>query len=800
MLKRLLVLLIFVLSTSIYADNTPKILVAGTEAGDCQTGGLGEVLSPRTLPGELAKLGAKVVVVIPMWSHLYKDSDVTMTDDYLDVPMPWGPNGENVTVKVQLGEAFINGVEIRLISEPYASDLFKSTPPSRGKSKPNYSGDSKMKIERVSFFSKAVLELAKHYGNNYFDILWTNDWMTGLVPWYKKNWSLYSNLKAKTFHYIHNTRPEAQGIFNLSDGKYAQIDPQYLDASDPFKPGSLVHYGSLNITKGAIQSSDAVRTVDPQTAIDIMDEGLHYGYDLQALLKVANVKGFPHGIDLEVYNPYTGSNIVQNYDATTAEEGKKANKLAVQKWLGLEESETAKLIVATSRISAQKSHKEMADAFEILLPTKDIQIVIMGDANAEDSYAQEVSKRYKNLEKQYPTKFKWIPFEENKTKQPLLLAGADALMMFSTEEYGGLDQRKALVMGTIPIGNPINGIKGSTVGPDDAQGRPQDSVYIRGGKITADSVTVAIEEALTLMSDPVKCAQVRANGMNKDFSWKHSAELYLEDFKSLLPEKPNYTGVKGLQQVLNDCSQKKWTLLTAYKEYPELFTRENIIDFINSALEISKTRDEKTNILTQATQIVTTLGMKDLKENISKAETILIEADIALLESRFKEKTGVDLSILSTSEKITTMVDYFLEKNGNLESDGKLSIILFGTAEQAFADGLLTQMNNLIKTNLIDASNDNKLRLLTFLVISQNPTISYNEENIDVEVFFMDMYTSVNPVNYAMLSNISAYMKENAYSDIEKAIDLGIDITISKEQIDKSLKLIDGFSKSVLIK
>jgi hypothetical protein len=109
-------------------------------------------------------------------------------------------------------------------------------------------------------------------------------------------------------------------------------------------------------------------------------------------------------------------------------------------------------------------------------------------------------------------------------------------------------------------------------------------------------------------------------------------------------------------------------------------------------------------------------------------------------------------------------------------------------------------MNNIIKNKTGDFTlNEKKLYLLCSLIITQNPIVYYDGNTVDVEDFLVNTYTSVSPMSYTMLTNVSTYFTEGGYKDLQIK-DVDIDITLNADQITKSLKIIDEVNKSILSK
>lgn len=100
--------------------------------------------------------------------------------------------------------------------------------------------------------------------------------------------------------------------------------------------------------------ADYITTVSPTYANEITTvEG---GEGLSGLMTARKDRllGILNGIDYEEYNPQTDPYISVNYSKKDAVSGKKENKVALQKELGLPVREDAFLIGIVSRMTSQK--------------------------------------------------------------------------------------------------------------------------------------------------------------------------------------------------------------------------------------------------------------------------------------------------------------------------------------------------------------------------------------------------------------------------------------------------------------
>ncbi len=221
-----------------------KILfLAGESAPFIRTGGLGDVAG--ALPATLNALGADARVMLPLYMDIPQDFKNAMR--YIGsvyVTLAW---------RYQYCGLFsynYNGVTYYFVDNEY---YFK-----RNGVYGHYDD-----AERFAFFSKACLE-ALRLIDFYPDVIHANDWHTALTPvfldCFYRGIPEYQNIK--TVFTIHNI--EFQGKY----GEDLITDILGL----PEDRHSLVKYAKCsNFMKGAIEASNAVTTVSPSYANEIMD-------------------------------------------------------------------------------------------------------------------------------------------------------------------------------------------------------------------------------------------------------------------------------------------------------------------------------------------------------------------------------------------------------------------------------------------------------------------------------------------------------------------------------------------------
>lgn len=112
-----------------------------------------------------------------------------------------------------------------------------------------------------------------------------------------------------------------------------------------------------------------------------------------------------------------------------------------------------------------------------------------------------------------------------------IYAGADAFLMPSKSEPCGLAQMVAARYGTLPIVRETGGLKDSIhdVGHEDGQGNG-----FTFKTYNAHDMLGAIQRAEGLYGNKPLWKEAMQGAMNSDFSWKKSAQEYLDMYRMIM--------------------------------------------------------------------------------------------------------------------------------------------------------------------------------------------------------------------------------------------------------------------------
>ncbi|WP_297712006.1 glycogen synthase GlgA [Clostridium sp.] len=379
-------------------------------------------------------------------------------------------------------------------------------------------GDTKFDIEKFCFFSKAVLSILPTINFNP-DIIHCHDWQTGVLPVYLntifRDNPFYDNIR--TIMTIHNLK--FQGIWDIETLKKITGFPDYV-----FRSTDMEYKRDANMLKGGLVYSNYITTVSNSYKDEIQSE--YYGEGLDGVVreKSGALFGILNGIDYNEYNPETDNKIFSQYNSYSFIENKAINKVKLQRELGLEESECKFMIGVISRLTDQKGLDLIGHVLEEIIDDY-TQLVVIGTGDEE----------YENMFRYYEWKLKGkvsgnIYFSNKRAHK--IYAAADAMLVPSRFEPCGLTQLIALRYGTVPIVRETGGLR-DTVEPYN--------IYSDSGtgfsfeNYNAHEMLNIINYAKQIYFDERdKWNGIAFRGMNKDFSWKSSAEEYSRLYRKLM--------------------------------------------------------------------------------------------------------------------------------------------------------------------------------------------------------------------------------------------------------------------------
>ncbi len=478
-----------------------KILFAGSECVPfVKTGGLADVMG--ALPKALAAKGCDVRVILPFYACI-PEKYRTQAQLICHFDMDLGAFPGRLYVGV-LGLE-LDGIQYYFIDN---EDFFK-----QGNPYTTIAND----IGRYAYFDKAVLAALPVIGFDP-DIIHCHDWQAGLIPVYLR--TLFKDTpvaRAKTVMTIHNLRFQGNNETNIV--KSITGLPDYV-----FNYQGICQGRDANMLKGGIVFADMVTTVSNTYAEEIKTR--EYGETLEGVTSYYSrkLRGIVNGIDTVVYDPAKDKQIYKTYTARSVINGKKANKLGIQKELGLVQDENKFVIALISRLTDQKG-LDLVNAVIDPILDEHTQFILIG--TGEYRY-EEMFRNLENSRKGQVSSN--IMYSDERAHK--VFAASDVMLVPSRFEPCGLTQLMSMRYGTLPIVRETGGLK-DTVQPYNEY--EESGTGFSFDRYDAGLLLNTINYAKTIyFTRRQSWDNMVKRAMAKDFSWGASAQVYCDMYNDLL--------------------------------------------------------------------------------------------------------------------------------------------------------------------------------------------------------------------------------------------------------------------------
>ncbi|MEW6195037.1 MAG: glycogen synthase GlgA [Bacteroidota bacterium] len=486
-----------------------KIAYAASEVFPyAKTGGLADVAG--SLPVEISKLGHEVKVFMPKY-NIFGETEHGLHYQWDIGGIPIRINGNVHSVHVHTAKLPGSNVEIYFVDCPYYFHRFRV-----------YTNDHD-EDERFILFSKGIIEILQRIQWTP-DIIHCNDWQTGLLPLLLKENYAWDRMfdKTATVFTIHNIA--YQGRFSKDTFHKAEIGYEHF-----LNGGVGEHDGGINFLKTAIHFSDAINTVSETYARELLTPQYGEGMEKFLALRSNDFYGILNGVDYNIWNPETDKLIPNNYSIGNLS-GKLKNKKFLLEHLNLPFDVTTPVIGIVSRMVSQKGFDIIGYVINQLMELP-AQWVVLGSGE----------KKYEALFQQiaagHPQKVSvYIGF--NNELSHSIEAGADIFLMPSLFEPCGLNQIYSLKYGTVPIVRKTGGLADTVYDWDESLAPGQETGTGFSFKdYSGSALLLSVERAINYFQQKDVWEKIQYNGMSKDYSWKLSAEKYVELYKNALRKK-----------------------------------------------------------------------------------------------------------------------------------------------------------------------------------------------------------------------------------------------------------------------
>lgn len=481
-----------------------RIILASSEAVPyVKTGGLADVAGAllNELRGESRGKGERVSLVLPLYTGIRERFQLHATGRFFTLEM----GDVSLTGTVWVSDT--SSVPAVYFIE--CEELF-GRPELYGTARGDYHDNAL----RFAFFSRAVLEICLLFKINP-DIIHCNDWQTGLIPLYLKDFyrDRPNFRKTATVLTVHNLG--YQGLFNKLDLRYTGLGWEY------FTVDRIEFHDMLNYLKAGLVYADLVNTVSLTYAREVLTA--EYGFGLDGLLRSrkAALYGITNGIDYEEFDPSRDRLLPARYSRDSLD-NRGVCRRSLREQAGLDNKERP-VIGVVGRFAAQKGLDLIAGAVDALV-RMGVDLVILG--KGEEYY----HKLLAGLAGKYPGRVSvTIGFREDYAR--LIYAGADFFLMPSRYEPCGLGQLIALRYGSIPIARRTGGLA-DTIRDYDPRTRQGTGFLFE--TYAVDALLASVRRALDVYRSPERFRDVLRDAMSENHSWERAAGRYLLLYRKAL--------------------------------------------------------------------------------------------------------------------------------------------------------------------------------------------------------------------------------------------------------------------------
>lgn len=483
-------------------SGTYRVLHAASECYPlAKTGGLGDVVA--ALPAALRRSGCDARIALPAYRGLHARIG------HSEVVARFAVNGVGFTVlKGQLPD----GVPLYLFDAPALFD--RPGTPYQDAAQRDFADNA----FRFGCFSAALAGFVQQGAAGFApELVHLHDWQTGLAAT-----SLAEAPQRPGIVFtIHNLA--YQGQFGRAAFDALQLPARW------WTPERLEFWGTMSCMKGGLMSADAITTVSPRYAKEILTPAFGCGLEGVLQSRAATLSGIVNGIDTEVWNPSRDGYLSTRYTARTVKSGKRANRLHLSQQLGLDEQAIARdqpLLVFIGRLAHQKGADLLLQAGPDLL-TLPLQIAVLasGDLALESGLRAWAAHA--------PTGKVVLRLAHSEALAHQLTAAADFVLMPSRFEPCGLNQLYAQAYGAIPIVHRTGGLADTVVDATDSTLADGSATGVHFEHADAAGLLWGVQRGCKLFADAAIRKNLQKAGMRRDSSWAASAQEYLQVYSRI---------------------------------------------------------------------------------------------------------------------------------------------------------------------------------------------------------------------------------------------------------------------------
>ncbi|PYF13052.1 starch synthase [Rhodobacter viridis] len=475
-----------------------RVLSVASEAVPLvKTGGLADVVG--ALPEALSGQGWDMRVMIPAYRGVI--------DRLGRTTVVWSdPDIYGASAELHLGK--IGAMHVMALDAPHLYDR-------AGGPYSDIHGDFGDNAERFAALCWAAAAVARDGAGDWKpDILHAHDWQGALAPAYLR----YSGSSLPSLVTIHNIAfqgrvgAEKMGALRLP--------------REAFHRDGYEFWGDISTLKAGLTSADAITTVSPRYADELMRG--EYGQGLEGVIaaRAGVVIGILNGIDAGVWNPEKDTDCIPFSANSLAAKSK--NRKTLQAEFQLEKKIDGPLVILVSRLTAQKGIDLLPAAVEELVARGGALAVLgSGDAWAEDLVL--------GLAARFPGRV-GVRIGYDEALSHRMFAGGDAVLVPSRFEPCGLTQLYGLRYGCLPLVAAVGGLADTVIGATPATLAAQAATGFVFHPVDALALRQATRRLCELYADRKTWTAMMKRAMKSELGWESSAARYAALYERLLAQ------------------------------------------------------------------------------------------------------------------------------------------------------------------------------------------------------------------------------------------------------------------------
>lgn len=355
--------------------------------------------------------------------------------------------------------------------------------------------------ERFAALSWVGAHLGIHGAGDWHPaVIHGHDWQAGLVTEYLRQ----MGSGPATVLTIHNIA--FPGMTDAWRMHGLRLDP------GRFTVEGYEYWGRISALKAGLMGADALTTVSPTYAEELMTPEFGMGLDGVMRHRRESLTGILNGIDTEAWDP-AADPAIQPYSDLT---GKAANTAALRAEMGLPDAD-GPLCVIVSRMTHQKGLDLVLESLSALLDHGG-QLALLGSGDPGLEYA------FRTLGEQNPHVAVRIGYDEAMSHR--MIAGGDAILVPSRFEPCGLTQMYGLRYGTIPVVGLTGGLADTVINASHAGLARGVATGVQFSPVTAESLRSGLTRLCDLYRDRDTWSRMVSNAMAHPVGWDQSARAY----------------------------------------------------------------------------------------------------------------------------------------------------------------------------------------------------------------------------------------------------------------------------------